>query len=208
MFGQRSGAFRRVTQVHQHQNVLVLGQAESRRHFLRIEKVQPAAVHAFVRGRQNHVGRHDRRVFHAGIPAAAGIGEHIVPVIGDHQHGGRAVTAGRDRVDPGQHLRRLHHVNMLFLQVLGRRGQPSRLQNGRQFGSIHLLITEFFARVPVFNYFFKFHRVPSPYLILIDGAAQRPSSTESSGRYTLRNRWNPSPDTGSQFAFRPSGSSC
>lgn len=49
----------------------------------------------------------------------AGKDEDTVFVIGDHQHCGRAVTAGGQGVDLRQPLSGLHHIDALPLQVLG-----------------------------------------------------------------------------------------
>lgn len=45
---------------------------------------------------------------------------------------GGAEAAGRDLVDLGQPLLGLNHVDVLLLEVLGRGGQTTRLEDGRE----------------------------------------------------------------------------
>ena len=167
MVGQRACAFCRITQVHHHQYFFIFRQAESFGQFIRVKEVNPAAVHSFISGSQNHMCRYDRRVLHAGIPLAARIGEHISLIIGNDQDSGRAVTARCNCINLGQSLIGLYHIYMLLLQVLCGGSQSSRFQDGCQLLTFYLLCTELFAGIAVLHYIFKFHYFFPPVISVI-----------------------------------------
>jgi len=72
-----------------------------------------------------------------------------VLVEGHDEHRGRTITARGLLVNLGQCLCRLAHIDMLLLQVLGRRSQPSCLQNGVELFFTDLMrCVELLAGVP------------------------------------------------------------
>lgn len=78
---------------------------------------------------QHHVGGDDGRILLAGVGLPAGKDEDTVFVIGNHQHCGRAVTAGGQGVDLRESLSGLRHIDALPLQVLGSGRKMPRLKD-------------------------------------------------------------------------------
>ena len=157
MVGERTDTLCRIAQIHRHQDLFVLRKTQIRCQLIRIEIVDPAAVHALIGRRQDHVRRHDRRVFNTGISLASGIGKYIVFVESNKEHCGSTVTAGSHGIELCERLCRLEHIDMLLLQVLCSGCQPSRRQDGIQLFGLHLAVTIFFAGITGFDHFFEFH---------------------------------------------------
>ena len=154
---QRAGTLGGKAQVHDHQHFFVLRQAQRLSHLLRIKEVDPAAVHARIGRGQDHVRRDNGGILHAGVTLLTRISENIPLVKRHDQHRRRPVAAGRHAVDLREGLRALYDIDPLFLQVLGRGGQPSGVQNCLQLLLLHLFIAVLLAGIPRLNNFFKFH---------------------------------------------------
>lgn len=138
MVGQRARALGGVAEVEQHEELLVLGQAQALLGNVRVKAVEPAAVHARVAGGQDHVRGNDRGVLDAGVARVAGVGVDARGVEGHGQDRGRAVAAGRELVHDGERLGALEHVDVLLLQVLGGGGKPARLEDLLERLGLHL----------------------------------------------------------------------
>lgn len=56
-----------IPQVYKSHNIFIFGKSESRLHFIRIKKVNPAAVNANALGRQQHVCSDNGCILNAGV---------------------------------------------------------------------------------------------------------------------------------------------
>lgn len=76
--GKRACALRSVSQIQQHQNLLVFRQAKRFGHGFRVKEIEPAALHAAGLRGQQHMGGHNGRILHAGIPLFSRINKDII----------------------------------------------------------------------------------------------------------------------------------
>ena len=136
--------------IQKHQNFLIFRQSKQLCRLVGVKIIDPAAIHTLVSGGEDQMCGNDGRILHAGITLLAGVGKHVVLVKCNHQNGGRTIAAGCELVDNGEFFRRLHNIDMLFLQILCRRRKASRLQNGGQFFRLDCSVAVFLARVAVY----------------------------------------------------------
>ena len=74
-----------IAEVEDHQDLFIFRQAQLLGQLIRIEEVEPAAVHTCVGGGQHQVGRHDGGILHAGVPLSAGISKDAVFIEGHNE---------------------------------------------------------------------------------------------------------------------------
>lgn len=149
-----------VAQVEHHQHFFIFGKFQFFCHFLWVEEVHPAAVCASVLCGEHHVRSHNGGVFDAGVARSARIGENVFLVEGYDKHCGGAVATRGKLIDKSKLLGRLHHVNMLLLQVFCGGCHAPCFQDSLQSLFGNGLAVELFARVTIFNYFFELHDGP------------------------------------------------
>lgn len=143
--GEGGRFFGRETEVKEHENLFVFGEAERLVEGIDVDTVEPAGIHAGILGSQHQVGGNDGSVFDARLALVIGIGIDIVLVKRHDQHGGSAVAAGSAGVNLCQSLRGLTDIDVLFLQILGGGGQTAGVEDVSE-----LLLTDLSAAVKGF----------------------------------------------------------
>lgn len=127
--GQRRGAGSGISQVEEHENLLIARKSQKSVKTVGIEIIDPAAVHILGSGGKHQMSGYDGSVLDAGVASASGICIDIIPVEGHDKNRGCAVATGSDLVDFGKCLLGSGHIDVLFLKIfaVGARRPPSRI---------------------------------------------------------------------------------